>query len=163
MPKEISPSTSQLTLRLPINTKRAYYTVGLFVKSLSYNFLTKYAHVYEAAEFESSDGKFTYTLSCAVNDKILNEIESITKLVKDEPTLDNYTFRSPIKERSFNDEAIAFINIKLRRNAKDEAWMFTGTLPDADDDCLLKIQPRVYVTSDTNEVGIYFELKAVEK
>lgn len=148
--------------RIPLNTTRAYYTMGFVADRVTYTFLTKYGYVYPASEFEN-EGKYTFTLSCKMNEKIEKEITQIKESVLALELFTDYSFISPVKERSVNDTPVAFVNFKLRRNPKDQKWMFQGDLPEENDDSILRIQPRVYVTSATKEFGIYFELKSVEK
>lgn len=150
--------------RLPLNTSRAYYTMGFVSGSggTNHTFLTKYGYVFPASEFEN-EGKYTYTLSCKLNEKLEKEIDAIVESVLFLELFKDYTVISPVKERSGAGEPIKFVNIKLRRNPKDDKWSFSGDLPEENDEALLRIQPRVYVMSEKNSFGVYFELKAVEK
>lgn len=161
MPKEISEETPKP--RIPLNIKRPYYTMGLVHKGATYTFFTKYGYVFPAAEFEA-EGRYSYTLACKINDKLEKEIEQIEKSCMKLDFLEDFEFKSPVKERNVADEPVRFINVKLKRDVKNEnKWMFSGDLPEEDDDCILKLLPRVYVNREAMQVGVYFELKAVEK
>lgn len=149
--------------RLPLNIKRSYFTVSLFnTNNGRYTFITKYQYVYEASEFEN-EGKVSYTLSTGVNEKIENEIKEISDHIKSLEQFKDFSFISPIKERSVEDVDVRFINIKMRKSIKDsDKWMFEGDVPDKETECILKVEPRLYmVNKEEKTFGIYFDLRSV--
>lgn len=166
MPKDSSakPDSNLPIPRVPLNTKRAYYTMGITNSERgTHTFLTKYGYVYPASEFEN-DGRVSFTISCRTNDKIETEIARLKESVLALELFSGYEFKSPVKERDVDGEPVKFINIKFRRDIKNpDTWMFQGSLPEKDEDCILKLLPRFYVVNEYNEIGVYFELKAVEK